>query len=325
MSGTDHNGRSLHAQHNYADGDIVLSSKDDALFRVHSTILKLASSFFRQMLEVPRAPGERADEPIPLEESERVIAAILHIIYPKETVPKIQTISFAWELSLVADKYDIPRVIEILHNVVLTMQNRRENYPSTDKESLEAYVLACRWKWDDVAELAAKDIIRHNNVRISDFTPQDLQRLSGEDLARVFRFHEKRIDVLLDAFRGAIGMDRLEEFYDYSVDEYWFCCDCGQRTLSMQQAYNSMLAIEDGIRGNLGHFQNASTLLDRWFSMRGPLKILLGCPDCDDEGTLESVILQMQAALETLDASVPWSSVSKIIFFPYLTSDNRAG
>lgn len=294
-------------KHYHADGDIVLLSKDNALFRVHSTILKFASSFFRQMLELPRASGEGADEPIPLEENEEILSAIFDTIYPVENLPSIPTVSFAWDLALSADKYDIPRVHSFVHSTILSKLQNEHNASTQNEEIMEVYVLACRWKWEDMAELAAISIVRYCKVHASSFSAKDLERLSSYDLARLFLFHEKRVESLIEAYREAMGFEDLENNYS---DDFWFCCDCGKVSISTQDTIEMLEIVEDGIRGNLDIKQDTSVLLDRWFRELGPLLALLGCSECEQNGYNHAhVRSQMQIAVNGLDSNVPWNSV----------------
>ena len=123
---------------------------------------------------------------------------------------------------------------------------------------------------------------------------------------------------VMQAFREAIG---LEDFNGNGIafDDYWFCCECGVTNLSNNQAFEAMLELEDGVRGNLEFFPSTSKLLDRWFSLDGPVKALLGCPECGDVGVrIEEIRSGVQSALESLDKAVPWSRVSDYISIHYV-------
>lgn len=112
-------------------GDLVLLSKDNVHFHVHSIILKFASSFFREMLEIPRTSLESAEDPIPLEEDAEIIAAMLDVIYPysilREEATKRAVDLFAEELIAAADKYDMLAISAAVKKALFT---RTGNVPS---------------------------------------------------------------------------------------------------------------------------------------------------------------------------------------------------
>lgn len=203
-------------------GDLVLLSKDDVQFHVHSIILKFASSFFREMLEIPRTSLESAEDPIPLEEDAEIIAAMLDVIYPysilREEATKRAVDLFAEELIAAADKYDMLAISAAVKKALFT---RTGNVPSlNDKWSaIRRFDLACRHQWEEEAKLAASWTLHWSLT-----TPEslsDLQRVSSRSILRLQKLHRDRIQAFLDSL-GTIA---------HSCRPMVGCCT-GQLTIS---------------------------------------------------------------------------------------------
>lgn len=94
----------------FPDGDIVWKSSDGIEFRIHSIILRLASSFFSAMLELPQSTlvdHNEVAEPLRMDETATVLDDTLRSIYPPFLAPKIGSNEHAIALWRVADKFQI--------------------------------------------------------------------------------------------------------------------------------------------------------------------------------------------------------------------------
>ena len=60
--------------------DLILKSCDDIKFHVHTLILSLSSSVFKDMFDMPHTTSTK--EPVELSESGQVLLLLLDIIYP---------------------------------------------------------------------------------------------------------------------------------------------------------------------------------------------------------------------------------------------------
>lgn len=136
-------------------GDLVLLSKDGVHFHVHSTILKFASSFFREM---PRTRIESADDPVPLEETAKAIAVLLDIIYPysilREEATRRGAVLFAEELSAAADKYDMPAISTVVKKALFAST---VNVPSIHAKwsAIRLFDLAHKYRWVEEERIAS--------------------------------------------------------------------------------------------------------------------------------------------------------------------------
>ncbi|KAI5116826.1 hypothetical protein M0805_006238 [Coniferiporia weirii] len=227
----------FHPSYDYPDGDIVLRASDGVSFRVHSIILKLASGFFRQMLEVPRDSSESSDDAIPLTEESTIIAYLLDLIYPNGAIgtsdsahlPAITTYDFAWALTRAADKYDLPRVLAAVRSVVMNTSALREH-------SLALYALACRWRWTAEARFASTGTLARPLLRAENFPI--LRMLDSADLCNLLALHAARKERILRCFD--LGCREELDFIVYQ----WECgCsneDDGTRSERFQRYWDAM-------------------------------------------------------------------------------------
>lgn len=79
-----------HEHFNDADGDVVLKSSDGTKFRTYALLLRLSSSFFRTMLDLPQpAASHTQGAVLLLDEDAGVIANVLTVISGKAFSPQL--------------------------------------------------------------------------------------------------------------------------------------------------------------------------------------------------------------------------------------------
>jgi len=144
-----------HSSFNSEHADLVLQSKDGIKFRVHSQILRVASTVFNDMLSVKRDESETASSPILLEESALVLSTILDLIYPQHVLPASAALTahLIYDAGLAARKYDIDAVVDSLQNCLYT---REVMQPLS---LLQKFGVARRLGWDEVAKRASTDTL----------------------------------------------------------------------------------------------------------------------------------------------------------------------
>ncbi len=91
----------------FPDGDIILRSADGVDLRLHTTLLSVASPFFRDMFSLPQTSNEV--QMIEMTEKADVLVAILRVIYPLEE-PVPYPSKLALDVYKAADKLQITRV-----------------------------------------------------------------------------------------------------------------------------------------------------------------------------------------------------------------------
>ena len=179
---------SFHPSYVFSDGDLVLMTTDCIAFRVHSSIMKLASGMFRDMLSVPRADNETPNDPINVEEKADVLAALLDIVYPSHECPEISSLDFLRHLAVAADKYDMPVVTGRIRSTLI--------HDSPRLNRLELYELTCKLGWEEEAELMARMAIEEKIDICEKESEATLRRLGGGrvlDLVKLQRLHPDEI------------------------------------------------------------------------------------------------------------------------------------
>lgn len=132
-----------------SDGDVILKSSDEVLFRVHKVILSLASPFFRDMFSLPQtvtpSDGPSNAPIIPFSESSETIDTLLRFIYPGED-PDLKLVHEIEGVVEAAIKYDMPKCISVM---------RKKLILCASKEPIRVFMIACKNNLADVASAAA--------------------------------------------------------------------------------------------------------------------------------------------------------------------------
>ncbi|KAL5492687.1 hypothetical protein ACEPAI_4134 [Sanghuangporus weigelae] len=144
---------SYHPSYTFPDADLVLASKDSYKFQVHSTILKYASSFFRDMLSMKRDLTESAMDPIQMDESQEVLKTFLDVCYPQfslsisdiPSVDHLRTLAF-----LFIEKYDVPAGTAALRALFYDVRTASKLSP------ISLYGLAKELSWEVEATMMQK-------------------------------------------------------------------------------------------------------------------------------------------------------------------------
>ncbi|CEL52454.1 hypothetical protein RSOLAG1IB_00995 [Rhizoctonia solani AG-1 IB] len=96
-----------------AGGDVVLKSCEGTIFNAHSVILGLASTVFAGMFS-----DASSSDTIELAEDAETISLMLAFIYPI-TPPTITTIDQLEKVMIFSQKYDIPKMIDLVDKSIL--------------------------------------------------------------------------------------------------------------------------------------------------------------------------------------------------------------
>jgi len=182
-----------HSSFNSEHADLVLQSKDGIKFRVHSQILRVASTVFNDMLSVKRDESETASSPILLEESALVLSTILDLIYPQHVLPASAalTAQLIYDAGLAARKYDIDAVVDSLQNCLYT---REVMQPLS---LLQKFGVARRLGWDEVAKWASTDTLAMDlNTRAAQ---KALATLDTSTVLALQALHRRRKVILINA------------------------------------------------------------------------------------------------------------------------------
>lgn len=200
-----------HPCFNATDADIILCSRDNVFFRIHSLILTLTSGWFSTLLSLPRSPPsyKQSSSPPPspppevihMVESAKVIAGLLKMAGGRE-IPPLDTFGYLEDLLHAAEKYDMPGALSILRLALVSTK-------FLDAHPVRVYAIACQWGWIEEAKLASTktlgiDLLGHDVIK-------DLNIVESPHLTALMLLHRRRRDVL------RAGLDSHTSFYANNV------------------------------------------------------------------------------------------------------------
>lgn len=172
----------LHPLFASADGDITLAAKDGKrFFRVHSFILKTASSFFKTMFSLPQKPNAADENVVYLDEDAETLEHLLRMICGLPLLP-IDTWDLVDALLDAIEKYDMPGPLSIIRLLVMT--------PALLNQPFRLYAVASRFQWDTEAKFASTQTLSYD-LHDPDIR-QYLRRMPTEALLSLIDLHRCR-------------------------------------------------------------------------------------------------------------------------------------
>ena len=166
-------------------------------FRVHKTILSIASIFFNDMFSLPQPPQPAAAgitlPIVEVTESAEIFEVFLRFIYPVGP-PAITSLQLVDDLFQIADKYLANGVQEKLKLLLTSSRSFLRDDP------IWVYALACRANFDEGAELAIPLTFKMDPVR--GIPLAHLQMMTAEEYNRLLVAHDARRSLLLSAVSG---------------------------------------------------------------------------------------------------------------------------
>ncbi|KAI5117377.1 hypothetical protein M0805_001920 [Coniferiporia weirii] len=211
----------FHPAYNAPDGDLVLLSCDGTLFRVHSLIMKMASSVFFGMLDLPRPSDDSSGEPIPVQEDAETLAALLDIVYPNKGFHTDPRLSFELyrRICIAADKYDMPAATVNLRNF---FSAACQLFPP-----ILMYGLANRLGWEEQAKLASSATLACN-INSSE-SQEHLRTCDPDAILQLVDLHRLRRVQLVGAFdlgKSRSGCRFIPWDEVLQKDKEGKCCPC---------------------------------------------------------------------------------------------------
>ncbi|KAI0778111.1 hypothetical protein BD413DRAFT_448452, partial [Trametes elegans] len=133
--------------------DVVLRAADGTHFRTSSELLCRTSTWFRTMFTLPQHPDTDRTEPIPVNESSKVLSDLLNIVNGT-VLPSLDNIDHVESLLAVADKYEMPMAMSVIR---LALSSRH-----LDASPIHLYGIACRMSWEKEAKEASSRTLTTN-------------------------------------------------------------------------------------------------------------------------------------------------------------------
>ncbi|THH00912.1 hypothetical protein EW145_g7014 [Phellinidium pouzarii] len=176
----------LHVQpdYSYPDADITIQSSDGISFKVHSLIIRLASTVFEKVVMDPVKSL--------LEEDRVIVRALLDSIYPRRHLPKLSPFSFVSHLAAAAVKYDI---VDVTTRIRELLSHEPVSHSGT---ALQHYALASQYGWESEARYVSQFVPPPNSENHEQ--RPILESLDVKSLLKLTNLHRRRQDMLLKAF-----------------------------------------------------------------------------------------------------------------------------
>lgn len=185
----------FHPVFNSPDADVILCSSEGTLYRVPSYTLRTTSGLFRTMLELPQGASTRQDEPIPIDEKDKVLERLLRMISGLE-IPRWESYEDVESVISIAENWDATGPLAIIRSAITA--------PLFLADPLRLYAIAAHFGWEEEAKLASKHSL---TLSIYDKEHQAiLQRIPPKPLLTLLNFHRRR----RDEFKALI--DSQEQF-----------------------------------------------------------------------------------------------------------------
>jgi len=167
------------------NADAILRSSDGKEFRVHRFILSLASPVFEAMFGLPQPADPPSQTPsIDVPESSDILQPFIQYLYPRSP-PKISDISMWAALYVVADKYDVEMITDLLRAMLI---------PRFLEESpLRVYALASHWGLEEEAKIASTATLTVDIFK--DFPREDAELMGGGAYQQLYLLHSNRREV----------------------------------------------------------------------------------------------------------------------------------
>ena len=175
--------------YDFDDADVILRTPRSKGFRVHRSILSVASPVLRNLVaEVPKPSPEDEDKgvlpEIDVEDSPEDLDLFLRLIYPIVLPPKFEDFDSLSRAFTILQKYQVEGIQELLKPILTSP-------PFLTSDPVRAYAMACRLGFKEEAEVAAP------LAATADFTTtiraEDLCKMSGADYHRLVLLSKERL------------------------------------------------------------------------------------------------------------------------------------
>jgi len=174
-----------------AEADVIIRSSDDVDFRVYKLLLCLASSFFKDMFSLPQGSSgnffsdQKIEGGLPviqMTENCQIVEKLLMFCYPHllAQAPRLSTIEEILPILEAAMKYGIVELESRAKEALVTR-------PLIEERPLQVFAIACRYRWGQVARIAARHAVRQPFQEWHYVT--ELESISGEDYYRLRKYH----------------------------------------------------------------------------------------------------------------------------------------
>ncbi|KZT06897.1 uncharacterized protein LAESUDRAFT_141611 [Laetiporus sulphureus 93-53] len=266
-----------------ADSDVVLCSKDNVLFRVHSLTLKTTSGWFNTMFSLPRESDGFSDV-LHLDEDADVLTGLLKMVSGME-LPEMGSLDVVESILLAAEKYDMPGPVSIIRSTIA--------HHLTDANALRIYRLACSRFWKKEAQLASSYTLTLDLC--SPAAMAEVSRMDGPAIAKLFLLHRRRRDALKDA---------LDDPAYFSANDFPICDACERHLDHVQWISLKYAWLSRSEEAPFGRTTSVAQL----HAPEVLAVVAATCPSCQKQMYMPAVTLRnLQRVVESLPQSIEFA------------------
>lgn len=183
----------VYASHPFDDtrADVILLSSDGIYFKCFKLLLSFASSsFFEGMFSLPQPTDAISSQSnshdglaiIPVSEPSSVLDLLLRFCYPITVIdqPTVGTLDDVVAVLEASRKYGMDRVEKCVLEILVEPRFVKQ-------EPMRVYGIACRFRLDDEARIAARYTLRRKLMGFP--YVKEMQHMSGGDHHRLLQYH----------------------------------------------------------------------------------------------------------------------------------------
>ncbi|KXN91880.1 hypothetical protein AN958_11182 [Leucoagaricus sp. SymC.cos] len=190
----------FHPRFNDPEADIVLSSKEGTLFRIHSVVLKSASGLFQLVFSdvnhgkrgMAQSTNEDSTKENPCSESD---IEVITLPFPNPPIKRVLLMITAQEIPPWSSTAELEAAVEVMEYLEargpLSIVRMSCLTSVCLSDPLQLYGLGARFGWGEVMQHTAA-LTLHLNL-FPDIEPQ-LFKIPGPSLYRLLRLHRRRRD-----------------------------------------------------------------------------------------------------------------------------------
>ncbi|KAF8992040.1 hypothetical protein BDQ17DRAFT_1254298, partial [Cyathus striatus] len=159
--------------------DIILRTSDNVNFYVYRVILSVASPFFESMFSLPQSILDDVNHPvIDVSEDSKILDPLLRLCYPVDD-PIISDPTFLGDVLEAALKYETTEAVAVLKSHLRTY---------TKQNPLQVYSVACRLGLEDIASLAAHELVDWGKIIVGSSYVHSMSKISAGAFYRLTNF-----------------------------------------------------------------------------------------------------------------------------------------
>ncbi|EIW79711.1 hypothetical protein CONPUDRAFT_126135 [Coniophora puteana RWD-64-598 SS2] len=274
------------------DAEIILRTSDGVDFRVHKSILSVASSVFRDMLSIPQ-PSSPSDDShlVPLTESSKTLNTLLLFCYPVPD-PEIETLSDMRLVLEAARKYDLSFIFQSAF--------KQLSARFLDENPLGVYCIACHYGWKSEAVKAARRTLDLGSLAQSNSAhAEELSMITGLQYHSLVLYHTACGLVPKEIARQTYWLPFFREFTPR-------CKTCGERRSVPGYDYFLPLWLTEALDNISAEFEKVPSIkaINKDDHLATALRTVDKCKTCGGRTADETIWTTINAFIDKINKAV---------------------